>query len=40
MEAELADNTKSKSDLEMTYTPINEGMKKTYNAFKNVFIPQ
>jgi nucleoside-diphosphate-sugar epimerase len=40
MEAELADNTKSKSELEITYTPINEGMKKTYNAFKNVFIPQ
>jgi nucleoside-diphosphate-sugar epimerase len=40
METQLTDNTKGKSDLGMTYTPIDEGMKKTYNAFKNVFMPQ
>jgi nucleoside-diphosphate-sugar epimerase len=40
METELINNTKSKTDLEITYTPIKEGMKKTYNAFKNVFMPQ
>jgi nucleoside-diphosphate-sugar epimerase len=40
MEAELADNTKSKLNLGMVYTSINEGMKKTYNAFKNVFMTQ
>jgi nucleoside-diphosphate-sugar epimerase len=40
METQLTDNTKGKSDLGITYTPIEEGMKKTYNAFKNVFMPQ
>jgi nucleoside-diphosphate-sugar epimerase len=40
METELANNSKGKSDLGITYTPIHEGMKKTYNAFKNVFMPQ
>jgi nucleoside-diphosphate-sugar epimerase len=40
METQLTDNTKGKSDLDITYTPIDEGMKKTYNAFKNVFMPQ
>jgi nucleoside-diphosphate-sugar epimerase len=40
METQLTDNTKGKSELNITYTPIDEGMKKTYNAFKNVFIPQ
>jgi hypothetical protein len=40
METQLTDNTKGKSDLGITYTPIDEGMKKTYNAFKNVFMPQ
>jgi hypothetical protein len=40
METELANNAKGKSDLGITYTPIKDGMKKTYNAFKNVFMPQ
>jgi nucleoside-diphosphate-sugar epimerase len=40
METELSNNAKSKTDLEITYTPIIDGMKKTYNAFKNVFMPQ
>jgi nucleoside-diphosphate-sugar epimerase len=40
METQLTDNAKGKSDLGITYTQIDEGMKKTYNAFKNVFMPQ
>jgi nucleoside-diphosphate-sugar epimerase len=40
MEAEIADNSRSKADLMINYTPITEGMAKTYNAFKNVFMPQ
>jgi nucleoside-diphosphate-sugar epimerase len=40
IEAELSSNTKSKTDLEIKYTPIKDGMAKTYNAFKNVFMPQ
>jgi nucleoside-diphosphate-sugar epimerase len=40
MEAEIADNSRSKADLKINYTPITEGMAKTYNAFKNVFMPQ
>jgi nucleoside-diphosphate-sugar epimerase len=40
MEIELTDNSKSKAELGISYTPANEGMAKTYNAFKNVFTPQ
>lgn len=39
-ETELGNNTKSKSDLGIKYTLIKDGMAKTYNAFKNVFISQ
>jgi nucleoside-diphosphate-sugar epimerase len=40
MEAEITDNSKGKTDLGIIYTPINDGMARTYNAFKNVFMPQ
>jgi nucleoside-diphosphate-sugar epimerase len=40
IEVELVDNKKSKEDLDITYTPIKQGMTKTYNAFKNVFATQ
>lgn len=36
-ETELYSNEKSKKELEMVYTPFQEGMKKTYQAFKGVF---
>lgn len=37
-ETELCDNGKSKEELGMTYTDFREGMKKTYNAFRNVYL--
>ena len=36
-ETELYSNEKSKKELEMVYTSFEEGMKKTYQAFKGVF---
>lgn len=36
-ETELYSNEKSIKELGMCYTPFSEGIKKTYNAFKNVF---
>jgi len=36
-ETELCDNTKSKEELGMEYTDFEEGMRKTYRAFKGVF---
>lgn len=36
-ETELCSNEKSIKELSMCYTPFSEGIKKTYNAFKNVF---
>lgn len=36
-ETELYSNEKSKKDLGMIYTPFQEGMNKTYRAFKGVF---
>ncbi|MBP3477099.1 MAG: NAD-dependent epimerase/dehydratase family protein [Lachnospiraceae bacterium] len=37
-ETELCDNGKSKAELGMTYTDFKEGMKKTYRAFRNVYL--
>ncbi len=36
-ETELCDNTKSKTELGLEYTDFQEGMKKTYSAWKAVF---
>lgn len=36
-ETELYSNEKSKTELGITYTPLSEGMKKTYQAFRGVF---
>lgn len=36
-ETELCSNEKSKSELGMEYTDFKEGMKRTYQAFRNVF---
>lgn len=36
-ETELYSNEKSKAELEIRYTPIAEGMAKTYRAFRNVY---
>lgn len=36
-ETELCSNEKGKKELGLTYTSFSEGMKKTYQAFKNVF---
>lgn len=36
-ETELYDNTRSLQELGMTYTPLKEGISKTYRAFRNVF---
>lgn len=36
-ETELYSNEKGKTELGLTYTPFSEGMKKTYQAFKNVY---
>ncbi len=36
-ESHLCDNGKSKRELEMTYTSLEEGMKKTYRAFQNIY---
>ncbi len=38
-ETQLCDNTKSKTELGMIYTDFEEGMRRTYNAFKAVFLP-
>lgn len=37
-ETELYSNEKSKKELGMTYTPFQEGIGKTYRAFKGVFV--
>lgn len=37
-ETELCDNTKSKEELGVSYTLLEEGMKKTYKAFRGVFL--
>lgn len=37
-ETELCSNEKSKSELGMEYTDFKEGMRRTYRAFKNVFL--
>lgn len=37
-ETELCDNTKSKTELGISYTSLGEGMKKTYKAFRGVFL--
>lgn len=37
-ETELCDNTKSKTELGISYTPLGEGMEKTYKAFRGVFL--
>ena len=37
-ETELYSNEKSKKELGMAYTSFQEGMKKTYRAFKGVFV--
>lgn len=37
-ETELCDNTKSKKELGMIYTSLEEGMEKTYKAFRGVFL--
>lgn len=36
-ETELCDNTKSKTQLGIVYTDFEEGMRRTYNAFKHVY---
>lgn len=36
-ETELYDNTESLQELEMTYTPLQEGMGRTYRAFQSVY---
>ena len=36
-ETELCDNTKSKTQLGLVYTDFEEGMHRTYNAFKHVY---
>ncbi len=36
-ETELCDNTKSKAELGMQYICLEEGMRRTYRAFRNVF---
>lgn len=37
-ETELCDNEKSKAELGMNYTDFREGMRKTYQAFRNVYL--
>ncbi len=37
-ETELCDNKKSKTELGMCYTDLTEGMRKTYHAFRNVYL--
>lgn len=37
-ETHLCDNTKGKRELELTYTDFAEGMKRTYRAFRGVFV--
>lgn len=37
-ETELCSNEKSKTQLGLCYTELSEGMRKTYNAFKNVYM--
>ena len=39
-ETELCSNERSKSELGMEYTDFHEGMKRTYQAFKHVFIAE
>ena len=36
-ETELYDNTRSLQELGMEYTPLKEGMDRTYRAFRNVY---
>ena len=36
-ETELCDNGKCKVELGLVYTDFEEGMRRTYNAFKHVF---
>lgn len=36
-ESHLCDNGKSKRELEIVYTSLEEGMRKTYRAFQNIF---
>lgn len=38
-ESELCSNEKSKQELQMEYTDFPEGMRRTYSAFKHVFLP-
>lgn len=38
-ESELCSNAKSKEELQLEYTDFAEGMHRTYNAFKHVFLP-
>ena len=37
-ETELYSNEKSKAELGISYTPFSEGMKRTYRAFRNVYL--
>lgn len=37
-ETELYSNEKSKEELGVSYTPFSEGMKRTYKAFRNVYL--
>lgn len=37
-ETHLCDNAKSKAELEISYTSFEEGMRRTYRAFRNVYV--
>jgi hypothetical protein len=37
-ETELCDNEKSKRELGMVYTELQEGMNRTYHAFRGVYL--
>ena len=37
-ETELCSNEKSKEELQMEYLDFDEGMRRTYNAFKHVYV--
>lgn len=37
-ETELVSNVRSREELEMKYTPLREGMRKTYTAFRHVYM--
>lgn len=37
-ETHLCDNSKGKTELGLAYTDFEEGMRRTYKAFRNVYI--